>query len=205
MQEQLPTLELENIALAKGYKNIAGVDEAGRGPLAGPVVVASVILGGNWSNEYQINDSKRLSTKKREQLYDIVVKKAQAFKIVLISPKEIDRLNILQATLLGMIRCLNEIKPTPDYALVDGSFYPKTKIKGKTIIKGDKLSKSIAAASILAKVTRDRFMINSAKKFPEWAFEKHKGYPTDLHKKLILKYGLTPLHRKSFKIRLHKS
>ena len=112
-----------------------------------------------------------------------------------------DRINILQATLLGMYRSITEIKPLPDYAIVDGNHYPNTKIKGKAIIKGDCLSKSIAAASILAKVTRDRIMIDYAKLFPDWSFDKHKGYPTDLHRELISKYGLTPFHRKSFKIK----
>ena len=107
----------------------------------------------------------------------------------------------MQATLYGMHRCIMGMKPFPDYALVDGNFFPRIHIKGKAVIKGDSISKSIAAASILAKVTRDRFMINSAKHFPNWSFEKHKGYPTKLHRELILKHGLTPLHRKSFKIK----
>ena len=154
----VPTLELEKKALARGFKHVVGIDEAGRGPMAGPVVVAAVILGPNWNDEYQINDSKKLSYKKRDQYYKIIVDKALAYKIVSISPDEIDRLNILQATLYGMAKCLKEIKPMPDYVLVDGNHFPKTKIKGETVIKGDTRSKSIAAASILAKVTRDRFM-----------------------------------------------
>jgi len=198
---QKPTLEIEKEASTKGFNYIAGVDEAGRGPLAGPVVVASVILGENWSNAHALNDSKRLSSKKRNQLYEIITNEALTFKIISISPKEIDRINILQATLLGMQRSLSEIRPLPDYALVDGNHYPKTTIKGEAIIKGDCLSKSIAAASILAKVTRDKIMIDSAKLFPHWSFEKHKGYPTSLHRELISKYGLTPLHRKSFKFK----
>jgi len=199
MQE--PTLEIEKEVSAKGFNFIAGVDEAGRGPLAGPVVVASVILGKSWNNDHALNDSKRISLQKRNLLYDIIINEALAFKIISISPKEIDRINILQATLLGMYRCLTEITPLPDYALVDGNHYPNTAIKGKAIIKGDCRSKSIAAASILAKVTRDRIMIDYAKIFPDWSFDKHKGYPTDLHRELISKYGLTPLHRKSFKIK----
>ena len=197
----VPTLELEKKAFNSGYKNIAGIDEAGRGPLAGPVVVAAVILGRNWCNKQFIIDSKQLNIKRRERLFETITNQALAFKIVSISPKEIDKLNILQATLLGMARCLERIEPQPDYVLVDGNHYPKTKIKGEAIIKGDCISKSIAAASVLAKVTRDRFMIKNGKLFPEWFFEKHKGYPTKLHREMILKYGLTPLHRKSFKLK----
>ena len=201
---QGPTLEIEKEASAKGFNCIAGVDEAGRGPLAGPVVVSSVILGKNWNDEHILNDSKRLSPRKRDKLYDIITNEALAFKIISISPKEIDRINILQATLLGMYRSITEIIPFPDYVLVDGNHYPNTSIKGKAIIKGDCRSKSIAAASILAKVTRDRIMIDYAKIFPDWSFDKHKGYPTDLHRELISKYGLTPLHRKSFSIKPFK-
>jgi len=199
MQE--PSLDLEKEARAKGFNLIAGIDEAGRGPLAGPVVVASVILGDNWNDNHSLNDSKKLSAQKRERLFDFIINEALTFKIVSISAVEIDRMNILRATLLGMYRCITEIKPSPDYVLVDGNHFPNTNTKGKAIIKGDCLSKSIAAASILAKVTRDRFMIDSAKHFPKWSFEKHKGYPTNLHRKLIAQYGLTNLHRKSFKVK----
>ena len=196
MQE--PNLDLEKKAHEKGFNYVAGVDEAGRGPLAGPVVVASVILGEKWNENHSLNDSKKLSKQKRERLFDIIINEALSFKIVSISSMEIDKLNILQATLLGMFRCISEIKPSPDYVLVDGNHYPKTIIKGEAIIRGDSKSKSIAAASILAKVVRDRFMIDSSKHFPEWSFEKHKGYPTALHRQLIAKYGLTTLRRKSF-------
>ena len=201
---QKPTLDLEKEASKKGFNIVAGLDEAGRGPLAGPLVVACVILGESWCDNNTLNDSKKISQKKREHLFELITKKALAFKIVSISPKEIDRINILQATLYGMYRCLKEIKPIPDYALVDGNHFPKTQIMGKSVIGGDRISKSIAAASILAKVTRDRFMVNSAKNFPEWSFEKHKGYPTKLHRDLIFKYGLTPLHRKTFNKKLNQ-
>ena len=196
----IPNLEIEKKALARGFKYIAGVDEAGRGPLAGPVVVAAVILGDNWDDGHLLNDSKKLTAQKREHLFEIISNEALAHKIVSITPKEIDKLNVLQATLLGMLRCLKEISPFPDYVLVDGNHYPKTTINGEALVKGDNKSKSIAAASILAKVTRDRFMIKKAKQFPEWGFDQHKGYPTKHHKEMILKYGLTPLHRKSFKL-----
>tara|TARA_Y100001970_G_C14251975_1_gene872509 strand:- start:5745 stop:6377 length:633 start_codon:yes stop_codon:yes gene_type:complete len=196
-----PNLDLEKEAAKKGFNCIAGLDEAGRGPLAGPVVVACVILGKNWCYNDSINDSKKISKKKRESLYEFITKNALSFKIVSISSEEIDKMNILQATLHGMSRCLAEIRPVPDYVLVDGNRFPNTNIRGKAVVRGDSISKSIAAASILAKVTRDRFMIDLSKQFPEWSFDKHKGYPTKLHKKLILKYGSTPLHRKSFKIK----
>ncbi|MBC8259220.1 MAG: ribonuclease HII [SAR324 cluster bacterium] len=196
-----PTLELEKAAADRGFKQIAGVDEAGRGPLAGPVVVAAVILGEAWKTEHQLNDSKKLSEKKREQLFEIICTEAAAYKIVAISAEDIDRLNILQATLLGMLRCLTEIVPTPDYALVDGNIFPKTEIQGEAVVKGDGRSKSIAAASILAKVTRDQLMLENAKHYPEWGFEQHKGYPTIQHRRAIEKYGLSPLHRKSFRLK----
>jgi len=196
----IPNLEIEKKALARGFKYIAGVDEAGRGPLAGPVVVAAVILGDNWDDGHLLDDSKKLTAQKREHLFETISNEALAHKIVSITPKEIDKLNVLQATLLGMLRCLKEISPFPDYVLVDGNHYPKTTINGEALVKGDSKSKSIAAASILAKVTRDRFMIKKAKQFPEWGFDQHKGYPTKHHKEMILKYGLTPLHRKSFKL-----
>ena len=134
-------------------------------------------------------------------MFELICSEAQAFKIVSISPEEIDRLNILQATLFGMYRCLEEIAPAPDYALVDGNKYPQTKVPGEAVIKGDALSKSIAAASILAKVTRDRLMVENAKLYPEWGFERHKGYPTKLHREAIAEHGLTPLHRRSFRLK----
>lgn len=199
MSGLVPTLKLEESAAGRGFRNIAGVDEAGRGPLAGPVVVAAVILGKDWNAGHPLDDSKKLSLQKREQLFELICSEALAFKIVSISPQEIDRLNILQATLFGMYRCLTEIAPPPDYALVDGNQYPQTTVPGETVVKGDARSKSIAAASILAKVTRDKLMVENAKHYPEWGFELHKGYPTKLHREAIAQHGLTPLHRRSFK------
>jgi len=196
-----PTLELEKAAACRGFEKIAGVDEAGRGPLAGPVVAAAVILGDQWNDNHPLNDSKRLSAKNREQLFDVICSEALAIKIVSISAEEIDRLNILQATLFCMLRCITEIELSPDYVLVDGNFYPKTKIQGEAVVKGDGRSKSIAAASILAKVTRDRFMVKHAKRYPEWGFEHHKGYPTKKHREAIEKYGFSPLHRRSFQLK----
>ena len=194
-----PTLELETVAQGRGFRYVAGVDEAGRGPLAGPLVVAAVIVGKDWNSGHLLNDSKKLSLQKREHFFELICSEAQAFKIVSISPQEIDSLNILQATMYGMYRCLAEIRPAPDFALIDWNHYPQTPVPGNAIIKGDTRSKSIAAASILAKVTRDRYMVEKAKLFPEWSFDLHKGYPTKLHREAIEEYGLTPLHRKSFR------
>ena len=196
-----PTLYLENKAYSEGFSKIAGIDEAGRGPLAGPVVVATVILGSNWNIDYEINDSKQLSSKKRQELFDLICKESYAYKIISISPEEIDHLNILQATMFGMQRCAAEIDPTPDYLLVDGNSYPSTDIPGQAVVKGDCLSKSIAAASILAKVTRDQKMVLFGKKYPQWGFERHMGYPTKQHREAIVKHGISPIHRRSFRIK----
>ena len=193
-----PTLELENAAFSRGFRNIAGIDEAGRGPLAGPVVVAAVILGRNWNKKFELNDSKQLTAKKRQVLYDLICAEASAFEIVSVSQQEIDQLNILQATMVGMQRCTDVIDPSPDYLLVDGNRYPVTNIQGQAVIKGDCISKSIAAASIIAKVTRDRKMVEFGKEYPQWGFERHKGYPTSEHREAIAKYGLSPIHRRSF-------
>ena len=193
-----PTLEFENAAYSRGFSKIAGIDEAGRGPLAGPVVVAAVILGNNWNTKVELNDSKQLPYKKRQELYDLICEESSAYKIISISPQDIDRLNILQATLLGMQRCSALICPEPDYLLVDGNQYPDTNICGQTVVKGDCLSKSIAAASILAKVARDRKMVEFGKEYPQWGFERHKGYPTSEHREAIAEYGLSPIHRRSF-------
>ena len=194
-----PTLELENTAFGRGFSKIAGVDEAGRGPLAGPVVVAAVILGKNWNTKFELNDSKQLHARKRQELYELICSKSLAFKIASVSPQEIDRLNILQATMVGMHRCSAEIDPAPDYLLVDGNRYPVTNIQGQAVVKGDCLSKSIAAASILAKVTRDMMMVEFGEKYPQWGFEKHMGYPTKQHREAIAEHGLSPIHRRSFK------
>ena len=200
-----PTREFENAAYSRGFTKIAGIDEAGRGPLAGPVVVTAVILGKNWNTEFEVNDSKQLTAKKRNELYNLICAEASAFKIVSVSPQEIDRLNILQATMVGMQRCSDEIDPAPDYLLVDGNRYPDTNIQGQAVIKGDCLSKSIAAASILAKVTRDRIMVEFGGKYPQWGFERHMGYPTRQHREAIAEHGLSPIHRHSFRLNPVKS
>ena len=190
-------LEFENNAKAKGYKMICGVDEAGRGPLAGPVCAAAVILPDNHIIE-GVNDSKKLSEKKRDMLFDVIKEEALAYSIAFATEKEIDEINILQATYLAMKRAVEGLDIKADYALIDGNRMPPLSIDGETVIKGDAKSASIAAASILAKVTRDRYMLELAEKYPEYQFEKHKGYGTKLHYEMLDKYGSSDIHRQSF-------
>ncbi|MBF0280348.1 MAG: ribonuclease HII [SAR324 cluster bacterium] len=197
----VPSLELEEQAWGEGYKNVAGVDEAGRGPLAGPVIAAAVILGDQWDEGHPVNDSKKLSAEQRENLFDIIRQQAKAYRIVAVSPKLVDQLNILQATLLGMKRTIEELKVRPDFVLVDGNKFPPVNVDGKFVIKGDARSKSIAAASILAKVARDRVMKGFSRIYPLWGFEQHKGYPTLKHRQAIEQYGLCSIHRQSFQCR----
>ncbi len=180
------------------YKIIAGIDEAGRGPLAGPVVAATVILPKNFYSDL-INDSKKLSPKKREEAFFLIKQNAVDLKVVSLSNKVIDKINILNAALMAMKLSFEKLKIKPDIALIDGNKSPNLKCREELIVKGDSTSFSIAAASIVAKYIRDKIMLNYSKFFPEYQFEKHKGYPTKLHKKLIAEYGLSRLHRKSFK------
>ena len=189
--------EIENEYLKKGFKTVCGVDEAGRGPLAGPVYAAAVILPPDCEIE-GLNDSKKLSEKKREQLFDEIIKKAVAYSIGTASEKEIDEINILQATFLAMRRAVGSLEVKPDIALIDGNQKPATGIDEVTVIKGDAKSMSIAAASILAKVSRDRFMLEMDKKYPEYEFSKHKGYGTKLHYEKLREYGACEIHRRSF-------
>lgn len=191
------TYETESILASQGYKSVCGIDEAGRGPLAGPVFAAAVILPPGLEN-IGINDSKKLSEKKREQLFNIITEKAIAWAVASASEKEIDELNILNATFLAMKRAVEALPVKPDFALVDGNRYPNTGVREQCIIKGDSISISIAAASILAKVSRDRFLLELDREYPEYQFAKHKGYPTALHYELIEKYGISPVHRRSF-------
>lgn len=191
------TYELENQAHNDGYKIVCGVDEAGRGPLAGPVYAAAVILP-EGLEDLGINDSKKLSEKKRDELFDIICEKAVAYGIASASEKEIDEINILNATFLAMKRAVEKMGIKPDLALIDGNRKPNTGCEEITVVKGDAKSISIAAASILAKVSRDRYMTELGKKYPEYMFEKHKGYPTKLHYEMIEKYGILPDHRRSF-------
>ena len=188
---------LEKEYINKGYAFVAGVDEAGRGPLAGDVYAACVILDENNLPE-GLDDSKKLTQKKRETLFDEIKEKAVCFSIGTASVSEIDEINILQATFLAMKRAVQGMKIKPSLLLIDGNREPKTGITEITVIKGDAKSKSIAAASILAKVARDRYMLELSEKYPEYAFEKHKGYGTKLHYEKIKRFGISEIHRKSF-------
>ena len=176
---------------------MCGIDEAGRGPLAGPVCAAAVILPPDCDIP-GLNDSKKLSEKKREALFPVIQEKALAFGIGWATAEEIDRVNILQATFLAMARAVEALPAPADYALVDGNRMPPLPIPGETIVKGDATSASIAAASILAKVSRDRLLRRLDEEHPEYGFAKHKGYGTKAHYEAIRKYGLLPEHRRSF-------
>jgi ribonuclease HII len=188
----------ENEARNAGYNTIAGVDEAGRGPLAGPVVVAACILPPFFEAK-DLNDSKLLTEKKRSELFHLLTNDPNIhYAIRIIDHKKIDRINILQATLDGMKSAVKNLPVRPDFVLIDGNSAPKIEIPLKTIVDGDKLSASIAAASILAKVTRDQWMLKLDKKYPKWNFMKHKGYGTKEHLDLIEQHGLSPVHRTSF-------
>jgi ribonuclease HII len=188
----------EKEAALRGCKDIAGIDEAGRGPLAGPVVSAAVILPTTFRDPH-INDSKKLTPKKRERLYDAIYAHAVSVGIGIVDPIEIDRINILQASLLAMAMAVHNLDPQPDYLLIDGPFRIASDTPQQPIPKGDALSFSIAAASIVAKVSRDRMMEKYHQYYPQFDFPKHKGYPTRSHKDAIRKFGCCPIHRKSFK------
>ena len=181
---------------------LCGVDEAGRGPLAGPVCAAAVILPKETVIE-GLNDSKKLSEKKREQLYDVICETAVSYAISFATVAEIEQLNILHATQLAMIRAINELDPVPDLALIDGNQAGDIKYPHETVIKGDASCVSIAAASILAKVTRDRFMVEMAEQYPNYHFEKHKGYGTKDHYNALREFGPCPIHRPSFLKKIH--
>lgn len=186
-------LQYEEQARSEGYSRILGVDEAGRGPMAGPLVVGGVIFPEGFYDE-RINDSKKLTEKKREALYDLIIENALAYKIEILSVEEVDTLNVYEASRTGMKRIVEALKP--DFTLSDAM--PLGDIPHLSIIKGDAKSISIGAASILAKVTRDRIMKDYALEYPEYGFEKHKGYVTKAHKEALEKYGVTPIHRRSF-------
>lgn len=186
----------EAAAYEAGYHTIAGCDEAGRGPMAGPLTVAAVVFAPEFYDE-RINDSKKLSEKKREMLYDLIVENAKAFAIVVIEPEVIDRINIYEASRRGMIEAVRSLGISVDYVLTD-AMPLRNEMRHQAIIKGDQLSISIAAASILAKVTRDRIMKEYDEIYPQYHFKKHKGYPTKEHKELLKQYGPCPIHRKSY-------
>ncbi len=194
----MPDFELETAARHKGFRLVCGVDEAGRGPLAGPVCAAAVILPEDCSIE-GLNDSKKLSEKKRETLFPIIKEQALSYSIAFASVEEIEEYNILNATFIAMNRAINGLDIRADYALIDGNRVPKgIEIQCETVIKGDAKSASVAAASILAKVTRDRLLLEYDEKYPEYGFKNHKGYGTAAHYEAISKYGITPIHRPSF-------
>lgn len=181
----------------KAYGIICGIDEAGRGPLAGDVYAAAVILGDDVFID-GLNDSKKLSEKKREQLFDEIIEKAEAYCIATATAAEIDEYNILGATFLAMKRACEGLNIKPEYALIDGNRTPELEIPCEAVVKGDSVSASIAAASILAKVARDRYMKELDEKYPEYQFCKHKGYGTKLHYEMLSQYGMCPEHRRSF-------
>lgn len=190
--------EFENAAKTKGFKTVCGIDEAGRGPLAGPVCAACVVLRDGEMIE-GLNDSKKLTEKKREALFKEITEKAVDYSIAMASEQEIDEINILQATFLAMRRAFEGLtKVSPDYALIDGNKTPGLPIEQEAVIKGDARSASVAAASILAKVTRDRYMMNMDKAYPQYCFSKHKGYGTKLHYQCLDEYGPSPVHRQTF-------
>ena len=207
-----PNLKEEKKLWKKGCKRIAGLDEAGRGPLAGPVVACALLVNSRRLNLLrrfslgqprfslgQIKDSKQLSAKKREELYKILTKHPNIrWGIGRISEKVIDRINILEATKLAMLKAVQKLNKKPDFLILDGNFKINSKIHQKSIIKADEKVFSVAAASIIAKVTRDRIMERYRKKYPQYGFDRHKGYPTKLHRRMLKKYGPCKIHRKSF-------
>lgn len=196
-------LEFEKEALAKGYKSVCGVDEAGRGPLAGPVCAAAVILPEGVIID-GVNDSKKLSEKKRESLFDVIREQVLSYSIAYATVDEIEEINILNATMLAMRRAIDGLDIKADYAMIDGNKIPPIDIDAECIVKGDAKSMSIACASILAKVSRDRLLYKYAEEYPMYGFDKHKGYGTKVHREAILKYGPCPYHRKSFLKKLYK-
>ncbi|MGM9592417.1 MAG: ribonuclease HII [Oscillospiraceae bacterium] len=194
--------ELENEIYDSGVSLICGVDEAGRGPLAGPVCAAAVILPRN-IDIAGLNDSKKLSEKNREKLYDEICEKAVSFGIAFASVEEIEQLNILNAAMLAMNRAIAQLEPKPELALIDGNRSSAIEINSRCVIKGDAKCADIAAASILAKVTRDRYMLEMAEKYPEYHFERHKGYGTKVHYEALREYGACEIHRPSFLRKMH--
>lgn len=187
----------ENNAHNEGYLVVCGVDEAGRGPLAGPVFAGAVILPENYTHEI-LNDSKKLSEKKRDLVYDDIIRDAVSWSVGMATEQEIDDINILNATFLAMKRAVEGLNIKPDLAFIDGNRYANTGVKEITIVKGDSKCMSVAAASIIAKVSRDRFMQDVDKQYPQYQFSKHKGYGTKLHYEMIEQYGISPVHRKTF-------
>lgn len=190
--------EHEKNAQSQGYRLVAGIDEAGRGPLAGPVVASAVILPTDFLAD-ELNDSKKLTPKKRDRLYDVIMNSSAAVGIGMVAAARIDEINILRASLLAMDKAVAELRTRPDYLLIDGTFPIDTDLPQTSLPKGDARSVSIAAASIIAKVTRDRMMAAYDEIYPRYGFARHKGYPTRAHKAAIAQFGCCPIHRRSFK------
>jgi len=193
---------IENEIYDEGYQLLCGVDEAGRGPLAGPVYAAAVILPRGTEIE-GLNDSKKLSEKKREELYERIKEKAASYAVAFATVEEIEEKNILGATFLAMNRAIAQLSPAPELALIDGNRNSGIEMRSRCIVKGDALCADIAAASILAKVTRDRYMTQMAERYPEYGFERHKGYGTKMHYEAIRAFGPSPIHRMSFLRKMH--
>ena len=202
MMSERDMWQIESSCAARGFQMICGVDEAGRGPLAGPVCAAAVILPADLPFE-GLNDSKKLSDKKRRELFPLIKQHAVAYSVVLVDEKEIDRINILQATLRAMRRSVEELSQKPDYVLVDGNKLPELDIEAEAVVHGDSLSASIAAASILAKVTRDDYMLQMDADYPQYGFAVHKGYGTKAHYEALREYGPCPIHRMTFLKKLY--
>lgn len=197
----MPTWELEQAAAEQGFRRVCGCDEAGAGPLAGRVYAAAVILPDGLELPY-LNDSKQVTEKRRDVLYDQIIAQADAWAVAWVEPEEIDRLDILNSRIKAMQLAIDQLAPKPDYALIDGNRDHGSCCAivtlHKTVVKGDSLSVSIAAASILAKVSRDRYMAEMARVYPQYEFERHKGYPTRRHYELLRQYGPCPIHRRTF-------
>lgn len=194
----MPDYSLETLLAAKGYKAVCGVDEAGRGPLAGPVCAAAVILPADCPLP-GLNDSKKLSEKKREQLFPIIKEKAIAYSVAFATVEEIEEHNILNATFMAMCRAVEGLQIPADYAIIDGNAVPRgMQIPCQTVVSGDAKVMSVAAASILAKVTRDHLLLEMDKQYPQYAFAQHKGYGTKLHIEKLRELGPSPVHRMSF-------
>ena len=193
---------LENEIYDSGMNILCGVDEAGRGPLAGPVCAAAVILPRGLEIP-GLNDSKKLSEKRREALYDVIISSAAAYGIAFADVEEIERLNILHATFLAMNRAIAQLSVKPELALIDGNRNSDIEVPSRCIVKGDSRCADIAAASILAKVTRDRYMIKMAEQYPQYGFEQHKGYGTKQHYAALREHGASPIHRMSFLRKMH--
>lgn len=203
MENDFNWLEYEQNAINNGYQAVCGVDEAGRGPLAGPVCAAAVILPPDIIIE-GVNDSKKLSEKKREALFDVIKEKSVSYSIAFATVDEIEEFNILNATMLAMKRAVEGLDIRADYAMIDGNRLPDLDIPAEYIIKGDAKSMSVACASILAKVSRDRLCYQYAEEYPQYGFDKHKGYGTKQHREAIIKYGPCPYHRMSFLKKIRK-